>query len=105
MMTPDCPNPVKEEVLEPAVREKVTPITKRTIPQSVLEDFASVPHQYKIDAIWIHGNSFRLNYWSKHFEEGRVVPTNRIRKSFYVDFIDGILYDKTIQPKEKPANK
>jgi len=84
--------------------EAVTPIGK-TIPQEILESFASVPHQYKIDAIHIHGTSWRLNYWSQWYDDNRVVPTNRIRKSFYVDFIDGILYDKTIQPKERPANK
>jgi pyruvate/2-oxoglutarate dehydrogenase complex dihydrolipoamide acyltransferase (E2) component len=78
--------------------EAVTPIGK-TIPQEILESFASVPHQYKIDAINITGNKWRLNYWSKHFEEGRVVPTNRITKSFYVRYESGIVYDETVPAK------
>jgi len=85
--------------------EAVTPIGKSTIPQSVLEGFASVPYQYKIDCIHIHSDRFRINYWSKHFEENRVVPTNRIRKSFYVQYSEGVIFDLTIPPKAKPASK
>jgi hypothetical protein len=84
--------------------EAVTPIGK-TIPQEILESFASVPHQYKIDAIHIHGTSWRLNYWSQWYDDNRVVPTNRITKSFFVEYEGGVLYNKTIPPKEKPANK
>lgn len=105
MMTPDCPNPVKEEVFEPPVREKVTPITKNTIPQSVLEGFASVPYQYKIDCHHIKNNFYRINYWSKWYDGNRVVPTNRITKSFFVEYSEGVLFDLTIPPKEKPASK
>ena len=78
--------------------EAVTPIGK-TIPEETLMEFASVPHFYKVDAINITGNKFRLNYWSKHFEEGRVVPTNRITKSFYVEYSGGIIYDETVPAK------
>ena len=85
--------------------EAVTPIEKNTIPQSVLEGFASVPHQYKIDAINITGNKWRLNYWSKWYDGNRVVPTNRITKSFFVEYSEGVIFDLTIPPKEKPANK
>ena len=106
MMTPDCPNPVKEEVLESPIREKVTPITKRTIPEDVLMEFASVPYFYKVDAIHITGDKWRLNYWSKWYDGNRVVPTNRITKSFFVQYSEGVLYDLTIPPKEEPpANK
>lgn len=78
--------------------EAVTPIGK-TIPKEALMEFASVPYQYKVDAINITGNKFRLNYWSKHLEEGRVVPTNRITKSFYVRYEDGIIYNETVPAK------
>ena len=81
--------------------EAVTPIGK-TIPEETLMEFASVPYQYKVDAIHIHGNCWRLNYWSKRFEENRVVPTNRITKSFFVKYEDGIIWDLTIPPKEEP---
>lgn len=78
--------------------EVVTPIGK-TIPEETLMEFASVPYFYKVDAINITGNKFRLNYWSKVINEGRVIASFRIAKSFYVRYEDGIIYDETIPAK------
>ena len=78
--------------------EAVTPIGK-TIPEETLREFASVPHFYKVDAINITGNKFRLNYWSKVINEGRVIASFRIAKSFYVRYEDGVIYDETIPAK------
>ena len=78
--------------------EAVTPIGK-TIPEEILMEFASVPYFYKVDAINVTGNKFRLNYWSKVINEGRVIASFRIAKSFYVRYEDGIIYDETIPAK------
>jgi len=78
--------------------EAVTPIGK-TIPEETLMEFASVPYFYKVDAINVTGNKFRLNYWSKVINEGRLIASFRIAKSFYVRYEDNIIYDETIPAK------
>lgn len=85
--------------------EKVSPI-KETIPDDQLREFVGkVPNLLKIDSCHIHADKFRVNVWTEEFKDERVVPTFSIVKSYYVKYEDGCIYDETIPPAVKPANK
>lgn len=85
--------------------EKVSPI-RGAIPDEQLREFVGkVPNLLKIDSHHIHSDKFRINVWKEEFKDERVVPTHSIVRSYYVKYEDGVIWDETIPPAVKPANK
>ena len=60
---------------------------------------------YKIDQRLIKDPFFRINVWTKRTAEDRVVPTNRIAASFFVELLEnGEIIDRTINAKLQSEN-
>ena len=60
---------------------------------------------YKIDQRLIKDPFFRINAWTKLTAEDRVVPTNRIAASFFVELLEnGEIIDRTINEKLQSEN-
>jgi len=60
---------------------------------------------YKIDQRLIKDPFFRINVWTKLTAEDRVVPTNRIAASFFVELLEnGEIIDRTINEKLQSEN-
>lgn len=57
------------------------------IPDDKLIKFVRyVPYLFKIDQHPVWNGRYRINVWTQHWEDGRVCPTNRIARSFYVQY-------------------
>jgi len=60
---------------------------------------------YKIEQRLIKDPFFRVNVWTKHTRDNRVVPTNRIAASFFVELLEnGEIIDRTIHAKLQSEN-
>ena len=60
---------------------------------------------YKIDQRLIKNPFFRINVWTKHTRDNRVVPTTRIAASFFVELLEnGEIIDRTIHAKLQSEN-
>jgi hypothetical protein len=81
---------------KPIVKVEPEEITDPSIPEDrLLEFIGNTPYFLKVDQHFIWNNSFRINVWSQKFEDGRVCPTNRIEKSFYVQYNGYEILDKS----------
>tara|TARA_Y100001938_G_C8021988_1_gene395805 strand:+ start:294 stop:608 length:315 start_codon:yes stop_codon:yes gene_type:complete len=77
----------------------------RKIDSEVLKEFASnnvtedvLKKLLKIDNINVFENYFRINIWTLHTQEDRVVPTINLSESFFVELTDnGEIIDLTIR--------
>ena len=84
----------------------------RQISKNMLEEFVynNIDEEtktilYKIDQHLIKDPFFRINVWTKRTAEDRVVPTNRIAASFFVELLDnGEIIDRTIHAKFQSQN-
>ena len=76
--------------------------TSRSIPKNILEDFTGhVRNLYKIDAVHLWDDYFRVNVWTETWEENDVGPKYAIDKSFFMCY-DGVeLVDKTITKQKE----
>lgn len=67
-----------------------------TIPISKLENFVGyVKNVYKIDAIHLWDNRFRINVWTEETLDNYVYPKYGIAKSFFVSYEDNEIIDRT----------
>ena len=84
-------------------KKVVKPKEELTIPDDKLKEFVwHVKNLFQIDANKLWENRFRINVWTETYsEENNVVPAYNIVKSFFVHYHNGIIIDKTIQPKPK----
>ena len=70
------------------------------IPQDVLQKFVGeVPNLYKIDAINVYNNKYRVNVWTKHLREGQITPVFSLTKSYFVLWTEEGIVDLTIRNK------
>ena len=71
--------------------------SENTIDLEVLKEFVGeIEHLLKIDCIKVGNNKFRINVWTQRYINESVVPTNRIVKSFYVEYKNNKIVDRTI---------
>ena len=69
---------------------------EKSIPQFDLECFVGyVPNLYKIDAVHLWDDRFRVNVWCAREVEGHLYEKYNIEKSFHVEYKDGEFVDKS----------
>ena len=91
-------------VLGPPKKKKSKKVEKNKINPDMLHEFVCnnvddsiIKLLYKIDVKPITSNEFRINVWTKHTDEHRVVPSTRIASSFFVELLpNGEIIDRTI---------
>ena len=91
-------------VLGPPKKTKSKKIEKKEINKDMLREFVcnnvddSVTNLlYRIDQRAISSDEFRVNVWTRHTEEDRVVPSTKIAASFFVELLpNGEIIDRTI---------
>ena len=67
---------------------------EKSIPQFDLECFVGyVPNLYKIDAIHLWNDRFRVNVWCANEVGGNLYEKYNIEKSFHVEYKDGEFID------------
>ena len=60
---------------------------------------------YKIDQRLIKDPFFRINVWTRRTADDRIVPTNRIAASFFVELLDNReIIDRTIHAELQGEN-
>jgi len=94
----ECPE-TKREV------EVSAPVAKSpTIDINLLNQWANVKdvkNYYKTDQFHVAGNYFRVNIWSRTSREDCIMDLFAIPFSYYVEYKDGVLTDKTIHSTNK----
>ena len=91
-------------VIGPPKKKKSKKAKKNKINPDMLHEFVCnnvddsiIKLLYKIDVKPITSNEFRINVWTKHTDEHRVVPSTRIASSFFVELLpNGEIIDRTI---------
>ena len=95
------------------------PTQKKVIPKEQLKEFVGkVENLWKIEAVHLWEDNFRINVWTQTQEEGQITTNYVIDKSFFVCYINTSLYknnkrtddkgeiiDKTIQPKPQEEKR
>lgn len=95
------------------------PTQKKVIPKEQLKEFVGkVDNLWKIEAVHLWEDNFRINVWTQTQEEGQITTNYVIDKSFFVCYINTSLYknnkrtddkgeiiDKTIQPKPQEEKR
>lgn len=86
-------NSIMDNQYDPPVKiKKNTP----KIPISKLENFVGyIKNIYKIDAIHLWDNRFRINVWTEETLDNYVYPKYGIAKSFFVSYEDNEITDRT----------
>ena len=81
------------ELVEPEVQEQsITSIEDR-----VKEFVGKVPMLHKIDIHSIKPEFYRINVWTKWYSPDRIVPSNRIDSSYFLQITEISIVDKTIR--------
>ena len=83
------------------IKQKVS----KKIDSELLNEFVSnnvskdiLKKKFKIDAKNVFQDNFRINVWTLHTEEDKVVPTINLSESFFVELTDsGEIIDLTIR--------
>ena len=92
------------------VTPNVTPKPSRDsgIPQNELKEFlldkiteADWKKVTKIRAANVWDDRYRLNVWMEEYIEGNLYPRLRIGYSYFLRYQDGIIIDKTTEPRLK----
>ena len=91
-------------VLGPPKKTKSKKVEKKEINKDMLREFVcnnvddSVTNLlYRIDQREITADEFRVNAWTRHTEEDRIVPSTKIAASFFVELLpNGEIIDRTI---------
>jgi len=94
---------VLDDVTDEGIESKRTK-TKKEINKEMLREFVCnnvddtiVKLLYRIDQTPITADAFRVNAWTRHTEEDRVVPSTKIAASFFVELLpNGEIIDRTI---------
>ena len=89
----ECPE-VEREVEVEAPVAKSPKIDIALLNQWV--DVKNVKNYYKTDQFHVTGNYFRVNVWSRTSREDCLMDNFAIPFSYYVEYKDGVLTDKTI---------
>ena len=103
---------VKEREEERASQSHSKPNKENQIGKEMLKEFVynntdedTQKIIYKIDQRLIKDPFFRINVWTKRTSDDRVVPTNRIAASFFVELLEnGEIIDRTINAKLQSEN-
>ena len=69
----------------------------RSVEELVREFIGEVHNFFKVDIHNLWGNRLRVNVWTQEFGPERVVATNHIHSSYFMEHDDGVLRDKTIR--------
>ena len=97
----------EKRVLDPPKSNKSEKVEKNEINKEMLREFVcnnmddSITKKlYKIDQRSINSTEFRVNVWTQHTGKDRVVPSNKIVASFFVELLpNGEIIDRTINAK------
>jgi hypothetical protein len=68
-----------------------------SIESRVKEFVGKVPMLSKIDIHHIKSEFYRVNVWTKWFSPDRIVPSNRIEHSFFLQITDDSIVNKTLR--------
>jgi hypothetical protein len=84
------------------------PQEERGIPQKVLDDFLEdkIPPEDKkrvtqVSVGNIFDDNYRVNVWMQEYEKGSVCPKAWIGYSCFLRYHEGMIIDKTVEPKPK----
>ena len=111
--------PKKKKKKKPLAEPTLDPPTKKIIPKHELTEFVGeVKNLWKIEAVHLWEDNFRINVWTQTQEEGQITTTYVIDKSFFVWYTNtslykdgkrtndkGVILDKTIQPKPQEEKR
>ena len=94
----------KEKIVLGPPAEKSKKSKKNEINKEMLREFvcnnvdeAIIKLLFKIDQKSITADEFRINVWTKHTDDDRVVPSTKIAASFFVELLpNGEIIDRTL---------
>lgn len=84
------------------------PTQKKVIPKEQLKEFVGeVENLWKIEAVHLWEDNFRINVWTQQQMEGQITTIYKVDKSFFVVYNEayGSIADKTIQPKPQEEKR
>lgn len=79
------------------VKKTIPPFRPTRIPDKTLKDFVGeIRNLFKIDAVHLFSNKFRVNVWTKESQDDRIIPLFKIHASYFVALNqDGSITDHT----------
>ena len=91
-------------VIGPPKKTKSKKVEKKEINKDMLREFvcnniddSTIKLLYRIDQSSITADEFRINVWTRHTEEDRIVPSTKIAASFFVELLpNDEIIDRTI---------
>lgn len=103
----DTPSPTRNVARHNPENKVKEEKKKMEIPQNQLREFVGhVPNLLHVDAQNVFGNFFRVNAWTKVVEEGRVIATFDIAKTFFIEYTEtGEIVDRTIRKTVSDESK
>lgn len=69
----------------------------QTVEEAVRDFVGEVKNLHKIDVHKIWNDKYRVNVWTQHFGLERVVATNHIYASYFIEYKDNKLVDRTLR--------
>lgn len=85
-----------DEVIEP-VESELPEQPSTSIESRVKEFVGEVPMLSKIDIHFIKPEFYRINVWTKWYSPDRIVPSNRIDSSYFLQITENLIVNKTIR--------
>lgn len=98
MPMPECQQqeePVVEEVVQPRKRIAATRIDDEKLRDWVGSD--AIKGHEKTEQFYVTGYYHRVNVWVRNRVPERLLDTFKIVNSYYVEYKDGVITDKTIK--------
>lgn len=72
-------------IAEKKRKAKTIPFRPTKIPKESLTDFIGpIKNLFKIDAIHLFSNKFRVNVWTKEDKQDTIIPVFKIHSSYFV---------------------
>lgn len=99
-MTPTVHDPVVKAQSAKADKTPIKEVNLKPTEEQLREFVGEVEHLDFIDCIRVYGNRFRINCHTKYYQEGRVVPTLGLPKSWFIKYEDGEIVDCTIRAED-----
>ena len=100
--------PKKKKKKKPLSDSTPEPPTKKLIPKHELTEFVGkVDNLWKIEALHLWEDNFRINVWTQTQIEGQITTIYKVDKSFFVVYNEekGSIVNKTIQPKPQEEKR
>ena len=78
-------------------KSKLPPFRPTKIPEKTLAEFVGpVLNLFQIDAVHLFSNKFRINVWTKHSQDDKIIPLFKIHSSYFVSLTqDGTIINET----------